>query len=208
MDDTPAAEGGLRARRRAQTEREVEDAALDAFAARGFESTTMEQIAESAGISVRTAFRYFPAKVDTVLITSRSVFQLLGAGLGTEIHGGASLSAVEQSIDDSLSALVAADPAAIARLKRLRGLMLRDDRLRAEVAKSEGYLSGLSVPESGPGATSLEARLVAELASATLRAAFDHWAATADDSGLLLAHYRRARETRDAVVVARAPRER
>jgi AcrR family transcriptional regulator len=202
MDESPA-DGSLRARRRAQTENEVEDAALAAFGSTGFEGTTMEQIAASAGISVRTAFRYFPAKVDTVLISARSINRLLGAGLAARIHGGASLVEVEDAITAALSALVASDPAVVAKLKRLRALMLTDDRLRAEVAKSEGYLAGLSGTEGEPMTPSLEARLIAELASATLRSAFDSWAGTTDDSVRLLEHYRRARDVRDAVVARR-----
>ena len=44
----------------------VERAALDLFAVRGFENVTSDQVADSAGISRRTFFRYFPTKADAV----------------------------------------------------------------------------------------------------------------------------------------------
>ena len=43
---------------------EIEHVALELFAQHGFEDTTVEQIAESAGIGRRTFFRYFRSKND------------------------------------------------------------------------------------------------------------------------------------------------
>ena len=41
-------------------------AALDLFAAQGFEATTVDQISEAAGVGRRTFFRYFRSKEDVV----------------------------------------------------------------------------------------------------------------------------------------------
>ena len=195
MTDTTDS-GGLRARRRAQTERDIETAALEAFEARGFEATTMDEIAASAGVSVRTAFRYFPAKVDTALFSARRVYALLGADLADHVRQGASLREVEDSISRSLAALVAAEPAVIERMKRLRTLMLGDDRLRAEVAKSEGYLAGMDALELERNEPTLQTRLLVEIAAATLRTAFDSWARTTGGGAELAWMYRLAREAR------------
>jgi AcrR family transcriptional regulator len=54
----------LRDRHKSQTRRALRDAALSLFAKQGYDATTIEEIAEKAGVSTRTFFRYFPIKED------------------------------------------------------------------------------------------------------------------------------------------------
>ncbi len=58
--------GGLRARKKARTRALIQEQALRLFAARGYDETTAEQIAEAAEVAVSTLFRYFPTKADIV----------------------------------------------------------------------------------------------------------------------------------------------
>jgi mycofactocin system transcriptional regulator len=51
-------------RRRATSRAELEQAAFTLFASRGFDATTVDDIAAAAGIGRRTFFRYFPSKND------------------------------------------------------------------------------------------------------------------------------------------------
>jgi TetR/AcrR family transcriptional regulator, regulator of mycofactocin system len=51
---------------RAGTRARLEQVALELFTAAGFEHVTADEIAEAAGISRRTFFRYFPTKADAV----------------------------------------------------------------------------------------------------------------------------------------------
>ncbi len=59
--------GGLRAATREIVRRQLSDIALDLFAEHGFDTVTIEQIADKAGISARSVHRYFPAKEDLVI---------------------------------------------------------------------------------------------------------------------------------------------
>ncbi|WP_043636413.1 TetR/AcrR family transcriptional regulator [Nonomuraea candida] len=57
----------LRAQRRAQTQRTIQAHAIRLFTARGYDATTMNEIAEAAGVSPMTLYRHFPTKEDLVL---------------------------------------------------------------------------------------------------------------------------------------------
>ncbi|MFC5995686.1 mycofactocin system transcriptional regulator [Pseudonocardia hispaniensis] len=62
---TVSDEGARRAGRRPVTSRaEIEHIALDLFTERGFDTTTVEDIAHAAGIGRRTFFRYYASKND------------------------------------------------------------------------------------------------------------------------------------------------
>ncbi len=58
---------GLRERTRRAVHREIAEAGMTLFLDQGFEETTIEQIAEAAGISRRSFFRYFASKEDVAL---------------------------------------------------------------------------------------------------------------------------------------------
>ena len=61
------AKPGLRERTRRAVHREIAEAGMGLFLEQGFEETTIDQIAEAAGISRRSFFRYFATKEDVVL---------------------------------------------------------------------------------------------------------------------------------------------
>lgn len=58
---------GRRERNRRDRRQRLEDVALDLFQRNGFDGTTIEQIAEGAGLAPRTFFSYFAMKDDLVL---------------------------------------------------------------------------------------------------------------------------------------------
>jgi len=62
-DTTP----GLRERRRVRVKLMVQAEALKLFADKGYEQTTIDDIAHASAMSPRTFFRYFPTKEDVVL---------------------------------------------------------------------------------------------------------------------------------------------
>lgn len=66
---------GLRAARARRTRAAIQTAALRLAAERGFEATTVEDVATAAGVSRRTVFNYFPAKADMFIIGPRTPSQ-------------------------------------------------------------------------------------------------------------------------------------
>lgn len=55
---------GLRAKKRKLTKAAIWDAAIDLFAEKGFDNTTIDEIAAAAWVSRRSFFRYFQSKND------------------------------------------------------------------------------------------------------------------------------------------------
>lgn len=66
-DQDPDRPAGLRARKLARTRKQILIAAIEAFTARGYQGTTLDQVAEAADVHRRTLLRYFPTKAHLVL---------------------------------------------------------------------------------------------------------------------------------------------
>jgi AcrR family transcriptional regulator len=64
---SPDGASDLRRRKRIRTKQMVQKEALRLFADKGYDQTTVDDIAHAAAMSPRTFFRYFPSKEDVVL---------------------------------------------------------------------------------------------------------------------------------------------
>lgn len=91
---------GLRARKRAQTERRIQAAALELFDRRAFDDVTVEQVAEAAEVSVATVYRYFVTKENLVL--HDPVEALLTDSMIEAIRAGMEIPAALVSVLESL----------------------------------------------------------------------------------------------------------
>src|SRR5262245_24429842 len=90
-----------RERHKSRTRQALREAALELFAAQGFDTTTTEEIAEKAGVSVRTFFRYFPTK-ELVLFFGRYDFvQAFVAELVRQPQSKSDLDAIRAAYSES-----------------------------------------------------------------------------------------------------------
>jgi AcrR family transcriptional regulator len=98
---------------KSRTRQALRQAALELFAAQGFDATTTEEIAERAGVSVRTFFRYFPTK-ELVLFHGRYDFmQTFATGLQAQPESVSDVEAMR-------AAFLASSPGFADRRKALR----------------------------------------------------------------------------------------
>ncbi len=67
MTQKPEKPEGLRARKRRETRRRLAETGLRLFLEHGYERTTLDAIAEAAGVSRRSVFHYFDQKDDILL---------------------------------------------------------------------------------------------------------------------------------------------
>jgi AcrR family transcriptional regulator len=125
----------LRQRNKARTREEIRDQAMRLFAKQGYAATTVEQIADAAGVSASTYFRYFPSKEDLVIDDGAEDALLVDAVLAQP----ADLSPV-QAICAAMHEFHATKTAAERRQERVRhALVLATPELRA---RSLDSLSG------------------------------------------------------------------
>lgn len=96
--ETQEAVPGLRERARRAVNREIADAAMALFATQGFDATTVDQIAEAAGVSRRSFFRYFATKEDVVLGDLVERGRRIQAALATRPAGEAPWDAIRAAL--------------------------------------------------------------------------------------------------------------
>jgi TetR/AcrR family transcriptional regulator, regulator of mycofactocin system len=174
---------------RAETRARIEQAALDLFTRDGFEQVTIDEIAEAAGISRRTFFRYFATKADAVW----GRFDAHVDRLATLLAGAPADRPVLASI---CTAYVEVNDYAAEELPLLRermALILTQPALLAHsqlrYAAIDDVVARYVADRTGSSAATLVPRLVATSARAAATTAFEIWLA---DPAASLGEYLRA----------------
>ncbi|MER5755305.1 helix-turn-helix domain-containing protein [Streptomyces sp. NPDC002088] len=94
---------GLRERSKARRREAILRAAYELFAERGFEATTIADIAERAEVSARTVTLYFPSKLDLALAQSAAMADRLAAALRERRPGRLAVDALEEWVREELA---------------------------------------------------------------------------------------------------------
>lgn len=110
----------LRERKKAQTREAIVVAALDLFERKGYDATTIEEIAAAADVSPRTFFRYFDSKVEVVM-ESKSDEQELGERLRTRPADEGPIEAMCAVMGEELGKLVDENPLFVRQMRVMLG---------------------------------------------------------------------------------------
>src|ERR1041384_4302319 len=99
---------GLRERKKQRTRRTIASEALRLFAERGYEETTIADIAEAADVSPRTFFSYFPSKEDVVFAEIDERLAEVREGVARRPAGETPLESMRRIVFEMIDAIAAA----------------------------------------------------------------------------------------------------
>jgi AcrR family transcriptional regulator len=181
------AQTDLRHRTRAVVRSLLAQTAIELFATKGFDNTTLDEIAAAAGVSRRTLFNYFRSKEDLALSGLSEQGELIAARFAEQPH----TESVWASLRAAFQALTEIDIAADRRLELVTLLFGEgNESLRAGHAEKQARWQDLVAPlieARLPDAPhrSLQARAIAGAAITCLQTANEEWARRRGDADLL-----------------------
>lgn len=159
----------------------LSEAALALYAERGFEQTMVSEIAQRAGVTARTFFRYYADKRE-VLFGGWSQLQEATARTLASAPAGASTMELVRLALDTTAQIIAGDPARA----RTRAAIIAatPDLQERELIKFDSLAGGLVRGLRDRGVEPIEAALAAHTAVAIYRVAFEHWVRATDSETL------------------------
>jgi len=162
----------LRDRRKRRTAQGIVAEALELFAERGFERTTIDQIAAAADISRRTFFRYFADKEELFFAEDERLLEVVEATLDAAPAGEPVLELARRATR-ALAAHSVADPER--RLARERLIAATPALQARRLAKNLRWEQAIAARLVERGASEQEALLVPKLAMACFQTAYERW---------------------------------
>ena len=136
--------GDWRARKKAATKHAIQEHALRLFVEKGYDATTVEEIAAAAGVSHMTFFRYFPRKEEVVEYDEYD--PLLEELVAARPADEPPLTALHRAIRTGLAQILATDHKAL----RIRTrLVLQNPVLRLTKPTRAGHFSRTAGPGAG-----------------------------------------------------------
>jgi AcrR family transcriptional regulator len=165
--------GGLRERKKSQSRAAIADAALAMFAERGFEATTVADVAKQAGVSPATVARYFTSK-ESLLFPERDVNT---ASIRAAILGRAARETPYTAVTNALSEAIPLDSAGSRRLLLSRQAIARSPLLRGQASRLlDTWRETIAEAAGARGAAPSDARVLATIVVAVLDDVADRWA--------------------------------
>ncbi|MQB44130.1 TetR family transcriptional regulator [Rhizobium sp. ICMP 5592] len=172
MHDAPSKPEGLREQKRRLTFQRIADAGLKSFLAKGYQETTLDEIAAAAGISRRTFFYYFKSKDEILLAHQRGYIEALKTSVLESASVGQPIEIVHQALRKLVARIQTPQLLETARLLRQNNALrvrTRGNYLALEQAVYEGLC------ELFPAKDHDELRLMSMVSVSPLRLAVDKW---------------------------------
>ena len=161
-----------RFRKQRATHKRIEQAALALFVERGFERTSVDMIAEQAGISRRTFFHYFPSK-DDIIHSAAGEDDRMAAAAQILAPSLSPLDAAEHILLAVVGEFANADALVIDRITRQTPALM-ERRHYHYACRERSLLAALQ--RIWPGPSKLDRlRVTAAASIAVLRLAVDDW---------------------------------
>jgi AcrR family transcriptional regulator len=157
-------------------------AALDLFNERGYDRTTVAEIAERAGLTKSTFFRHFPDKRDVLAAGQDALAQLLRQGIAAAPAGATPLAAVCSGLESAATAFTSFNRELAPRLKAAiaASVELQERNALKQIGLSAAMADGLQA-RGVPGPTAV---LAAELGALAFKTAYARWAEPGEDRDL------------------------
>jgi AcrR family transcriptional regulator len=159
----------------------LREAALTLYLERGFEQTMVADIAERAGVTARTFFRYFADKREVLFDASAELEEKALAALEGAPATASALELVATALD--AAADIIGHDRELAR-KRHAVIMANADLRERELIKLAQMSAALADGLRRRGVGDTEASLAAEAGAAVYRVAFQRWFDATDDLDL------------------------
>ncbi|WP_193095424.1 TetR/AcrR family transcriptional regulator [Brevibacterium sp. FME17] len=159
----------------------LREAAVSLFAERGFEQTTVGDIAERAGVSARTYFRYFADKREVLFADTTDLQDRMMAG----IDGVAATASAAEAVAAALE-VVAEAVGDDRETSKMRQLIIMDhaDLRERELMKLASLSAALCERLRDRGSDDIEAELAAEMSIVVFRISLSRWIDATDDLDL------------------------
>lgn len=165
------------ARWRPNAPERLAQAALDLFAERGYENTTVIDIAQRAGLGKTTFFRYFPDKRE-VLFGGDTMTGLLAEAIAAAPATATPLEAVAHALD--AAGRQTFTPARREFVARRRAVIAANPELQErEALKGLGLTASMTDALKRRGIPDLTSYVAAELGALASKIAYERWSDTA-----------------------------
>lgn len=174
---------GLRERKKLKARRELERVAMELFEAKGFDQTTIREIADAADMSPRTFFRYFKSKEEVIFARTSEDVEALKARIRSRPESEAAYVTTRHAIIEWADRLQESKAEIAARVR----LLAAAEALRRRAAQVQKDIAREVAAELGRRRSPTQAApeaLVASVCVQVIAAAVMEWTITDVDRPL------------------------